>query len=194
MTRSRNTIPSLSRGSGEPEHRVEPTGVTKTKSSARSGPEIAGLPTSLFDRHRRDYPEHDSRTALRLNGLLARWFAPAGLTPPKFNLLVTLWARGDEPLPLSEISRYLLTTPTNVTGLADRLEDEGYVVRRAHPTDRRSILVALTAKGHEILRSVMPVYLGRIDRAMSSLTHKERETLAVLLAKFDRAFEALEDE
>lgn len=166
--------------------------------------DIAGLPLALFDRHRREYPEHDSRglqvtlalrrTGLRLDAMVARWFAPAGLTPPKFNLLVTLWACGDEPLPLSEISRYLLTTPTNVTGLADRLEHDGYVIRQPHPTDRRSKLVALTAKGTELLRRVMPSYLERIGRAMSVLSHDERETMARLLAKCDRAFASLEDE
>ncbi len=175
----------------------------KADASEPTVADIAGLPLALFDRHRRDYPDHDSRslqvtlalrrTGLHLDALVARWFAPAGLTPPKFNLLVTLWACGDEPLPLSEISRYLLTTPTNVTGLADRLEHDGYVVRLPHPTDRRSKLVALTPRGREILERVMPAYFERIGRAMSAFTHDEREKLAALLAKFDRAFASLED-
>jgi DNA-binding MarR family transcriptional regulator len=40
--------------------------------------------------------------------------------------------------------------PTSVTNAVDRLEDAGLVTRRAHPEDRRAMLVALTPRGRDL--------------------------------------------
>ncbi len=58
-------------------------------------------------------------------------------TLPRFDLMAQL-ERHPEGLKMSELSRRLMVTGGNVTGLTDQLEKEGLVVRDADPNDRRS--------------------------------------------------------
>lgn len=55
------------------------------------------------------------------------------------------------PVTQRKLSEALRVTPRNVTGLLDGLEAAGLVVRGAHPSDRRAVLVALTARGQEVV-------------------------------------------
>jgi len=70
----------------------------------------------------------------------------AGITLARFDFMAQLH-RHPEGLAMSVLSRYLMVTGGNVTGLADELEKEGLVARTLDPTDRRSSRVALTRKG-----------------------------------------------
>src|SRR5260370_40992264 len=57
--------------------------------------------------------------------------------------------RHADGLKMNELSRRLMVTGGNVTGLTDQLEREGFVVRDIDPNDRRSFAVRLTAHGRE---------------------------------------------
>ena len=52
------------------------------------------------------------------------------------------------PVTQRELSSALKVTPRNVTTLVDALEQDGFVLRKSHPTDRRAILLDLSDKGH----------------------------------------------
>jgi DNA-binding MarR family transcriptional regulator len=58
-----------------------------------------------------------------------------------------LWNLQGGPMTQRELAEAIGVTPRNVTGLVDALEADGFVERRAHPSDRRATLVALTDKG-----------------------------------------------
>jgi DNA-binding MarR family transcriptional regulator len=64
-------------------------------------------------------------------------------TLPRFDLMAQL-ERHPEGLKMTELSRRLMVTGGNVTGITDQLEQEGLVVRDADPNDRRAISVRLT--------------------------------------------------
>jgi DNA-binding MarR family transcriptional regulator len=70
----------------------------------------------------------------------------AGITLARFDFLAQLH-RHPDGLTMSVLSRYLMVTGGNVTGLADELEKEGLVERLADPNDRRTSHVSLTKKG-----------------------------------------------
>jgi DNA-binding MarR family transcriptional regulator len=70
-------------------------------------------------------------------------------TLPRFDLMAQL-ERHPEGLKMTELSRRLMVTGGNVTGITDQLEKEGLVVRDADPNDRRSISVRLTAEGRTL--------------------------------------------
>jgi DNA-binding MarR family transcriptional regulator len=70
-------------------------------------------------------------------------------TLPRFDLMAQL-ERHPEGLKMNELSRRLMVTGGNVTGLTDQLEKEGLVVRDADPNDRRSFAVSLTPTGREL--------------------------------------------
>lgn len=67
-------------------------------------------------------------------------------TLPRFDVMAAL-DRSARGLKMSEISGLLRVSNGNVTGIVDRLVEEGLVDRRAMPGDRRAFLVALTARG-----------------------------------------------
>ncbi|SAK93376.1 MarR family transcriptional regulator [Caballeronia arationis] len=70
-------------------------------------------------------------------------------TLPRFDLMAQL-ERQPEGLKMSELSRRLMVTGGNVTGLTDQLEKEGLVVRDADPADRRAFTVRLTPSGRRL--------------------------------------------
>jgi DNA-binding MarR family transcriptional regulator len=70
-------------------------------------------------------------------------------TLPRFDLMSQL-ERHPEGLKMTELSRRLMVTGGNVTGITDQLEKEGLVTREADPNDRRSISVRLTADGRAL--------------------------------------------
>jgi DNA-binding MarR family transcriptional regulator len=72
------------------------------------------------------------------------------LTRTGYLLLATLFLSGDRARPLSYLSRHLLVHPTTITLVVDQMEQRGLVERIRHETDRRSILVHLTAAGREV--------------------------------------------
>jgi DNA-binding MarR family transcriptional regulator len=70
-------------------------------------------------------------------------------TLPRFDLMAQL-ERHPEGLKMTELSRRLMVTGGNVTGITDQLEKEGLVVRDVDPNDRRSISVRLTPGGRAL--------------------------------------------
>ena len=64
----------------------------------------------------------------------------------RFDYLSQLY-RVKEGMKMRELSRYLMVTGGNVTGLTDELERDGLVVREESPADRRASIVRLTARG-----------------------------------------------
>lgn len=69
-----------------------------------------------------------------------------GTTLPRFDYLAQL-ERHPDGLKMNALSRYLMVTGGNVTGLTDQLVGEGWVERLADPLDRRSLIVKLTPAG-----------------------------------------------
>ncbi|QDQ80331.1 MarR family winged helix-turn-helix transcriptional regulator [Paraburkholderia megapolitana] len=67
-------------------------------------------------------------------------------TLPRFDMMAQL-ERHPEGLKMTELSRRLMVTGGNITGITDQLENEGFVVRDVDPNDRRSISVRLTPEG-----------------------------------------------
>lgn len=71
-----------------------------------------------------------------------------GTTLPRFDYMAQL-DRHPEGLRMKALSRYLMVTGGNVTGLTDQLDQEGLVERISDPEDRRVWRVRLTSKGRE---------------------------------------------
>ncbi len=80
-----------------------------------------------------------------------RLAAEFGTTLPRFDLMAQL-ERQPEGLTMRELSKRLMVTGGNVTGITDQLESEGLVVRAPHPTDRRAFSVQLTPAGRKLFR------------------------------------------
>ena len=68
------------------------------------------------------------------------------ITLPQFDVMAAL-ARHEDGMTMTELSRELMVSNGNVTGIIDRLVAEKLVLRKALAEDRRTFIVRLTAKG-----------------------------------------------
>jgi DNA-binding MarR family transcriptional regulator len=84
---------------------------------------------------------------------------------------------------LIDLGERLLVRPPSVTGIVDRLEKFGLVVRTGVPTDMRAKHVALTTKGRELVERVLEQHTQRIDALMGCLTTAEQTELFRILSK-----------
>lgn len=109
-----------------------------------------------------------------------------GITLPRFDVLAQLdaAARDDvQGLTMSELSRRLMVTNGNLTGLIERLVEEGLVNRAASTTDRRSQIVRLSAAGRRALNAMAPRHEQWIDEMFAELSAADRAQLSALLGK-----------
>jgi DNA-binding MarR family transcriptional regulator len=79
----------------------------------------------------------------RLNEALA----PHSLTFPRYEALMLLYFSRAGALPLGKIGARLQVHPTSVTNVIDGLERDAFVQREPHPSDRRTTLATITARG-----------------------------------------------
>lgn len=75
---------------------------------------------------------------------------PFGLTFARYEGLVLLLFSSRGSLPLSTMGRRLMIHPASVTNIIDRLERQGLVERRPHPTDGRTTLAQITDAGRRL--------------------------------------------
>lgn len=103
------------------------------------------------------------------------------MTMPRFDLLANLTREDGQTL--ASLSRTMLVTAGNLTGLVDRAARDGLVERRADPNDRRAWRVHLTAKGQRAFRIVERRHAARVAKVFSALAPAELTTLTRLLDK-----------
>ena len=103
-------------------------------------------------------------------------------TLPRFDLMSQLW-RYPDGLKMNELSRHLMVTGGNVTGIVNPLEKEGLVERTPEPADRRAYRVRLTRAGRKAFAEMARAHEGWIVELLGGLTRKERAETYRLLAR-----------
>jgi DNA-binding MarR family transcriptional regulator len=107
----------------------------------------------------------------------------AGLPPLAwYDVLLELERAGDKGLRPFELEREMLLAQYNLSRLIDRMENAGYVERRACESDGRGQIIALTAAGKKMRRLMWAVYGPAIRRAVGTrLQPAQIETLNAIL-------------
>jgi DNA-binding MarR family transcriptional regulator len=123
-----------------------------------------------------------SRLSRRLDLARREAFAEHDLETWEFDVLAAL-RRAGRPYRLSPgaLIRETLVTSGTMTNRVDRLAQRGYVDRSPDPSDRRGVLVGLTAKGK---RAVDAAFEGLVDREralLAQLSAADATRLATLL-------------
>ena len=103
-------------------------------------------------------------------------------TLPRFDLLAAL-DRESEGLTLGDVSRRMMVSNGNVTGLAARLETEGLVERRLDAGDRRAFRLRLTARGAREFARQSAAHEQWIAELLGGLAEAERAQLHRLLGR-----------
>src|SRR3954468_1960171 len=106
-------------------------------------------------------------------------------TLPRFDLMAQL-ERAPEGLKMNELSRRMMVTGGNVTGITDQLVKEGLVERLAQPSDRRAFRVRLTRSGTKAFAEMAREHEAWIVGLLSGLGKREHQDLLGLLAKVKR--------
>ncbi len=99
-----------------------------------------------------------------------------GMTLPRFDYLAQL-QRYPDGLRMNVLSRYLMVTGGNVTGLTDDLVKDGLVLREGDPDDRRSYRVSLTDLGRQAFERVAAEHEGWLVELFSGVSTPGQEAL-----------------
>jgi DNA-binding MarR family transcriptional regulator len=84
---------------------------------------------------------------------------------------------------MGELSKRMMVTGGNVTGITDQLVEEGLVVREDNPRDRRAYIVKLTDKGREFFGRMAQEHERWVVEFFDSLDDAARQQLYALLAQ-----------
>lgn len=101
-------------------------------------------------------------------------------TLPRFDVMAAL-SRHDQGLRMSALSGVLRVSNGNVTGIVDRLAEDGLVMRVPVAGDRRATLVRLTAKGAEVFARQAAEHEAWIDGMLAELSPEEARNYAARL-------------
>jgi DNA-binding MarR family transcriptional regulator len=113
-------------------------------------------------------------------------------TLPRFELLSAL-DRVPDGLSMGELSSWLMVTKGNVTGIAERLSEDGFIKRNPTPTDRRSFCVTLTPKGKKAYKEMEEQYESLLDKLFSGVSLDDSDMFTGVLAKVKEEVEDLRE-
>jgi DNA-binding MarR family transcriptional regulator len=116
--------------------------------------------------------------------LSADLVAQHGLTMSGYGALLLLSRAGQEGMRRIDLARELQLSPSGITRLLERLEDQELVRKGECKEDARVSYAVLTEAGLEKLKGAAPGHVADIDRRLTSvLDEEEIETLAALLGR-----------
>lgn len=132
-----------------------------------------------------------TRASLACTARLKEALAAAGvgnIRPAYLGVLMSLWS--DDGLRAVELGRRAGLEPSTMTGLLDRMERDGLVVRTPDPEDRRAQRIQLTDAGRQAKRVVGTVVTQALDQMLAGVPERDlsrlKETLRRVLANTHR--------
>jgi DNA-binding MarR family transcriptional regulator len=109
-------------------------------------------------------------------------------TLPRFDVMAALMQH-DKGLKMSELSGVLKVSNGNVTGIVERLVEDGHVLREKVEGDRRANLVRLTPAGKAEFARQADAHEGWINAAFDGLTADEAQRITESLDAVARRLE-----
>lgn len=133
-----------------------------------------------------DSPQQEAFLALwrtydRLRALEDDLFAKFDLTPQQYNVLRLLRGSHPDPMPTLAIADRLVSRAPDITRILDKLEQRGLLKRERPATDRRTVLVGITADGLKLLASIAQPLKDCHSRQLGHMSPRDLEKLIGLL-------------
>jgi DNA-binding MarR family transcriptional regulator len=119
---------------------------------------------------------------------LARQF---DTTLPRFDVLAALY-RTPNGMLMSDLSRFLLVSNGNVTGIVERLVSDGLVARSRRDGDRRISIVRLTPTGRNSFRAMATAHERWVGELLAGVSNSDAQRLTLMLKTFRSNWEARE--
>jgi DNA-binding MarR family transcriptional regulator len=101
-------------------------------------------------------------------------FRNYGLSFPQYNILRVLESSKNMQNRMSDISRIMLVPGANITGLAKRLEKDGFVIKKSDPDDERVTILEMTPKGKRALKHIENEKDEWLDRMLKTLSQNQK--------------------
>ena len=165
--------------------------VRKDAEGRRAQAETVAEPPPVLDLETRVTGDHHESLVLWLrmlsctmrveNEIRSRLRGEFGITLPRFDLMAQL-ERHPEGLRMGELSKRMMVTGGNVTGITDQLEEENLVVREPAPEDKRAFVVKLTPAGRRAFARMASVHESWIAELFSGLPTTSKTQLIDLLS------------
>lgn len=99
-----------------------------------------------------------------------------GLTGPQ--LVCLREVRGQGPMNPGQLANSVSLTPSTVSGILDRLEARGLVIRQRRHRDRRQVLVHLTEAGERVVAQTPPPLQELFTQRLGALPPERRRVIA----------------
>jgi DNA-binding MarR family transcriptional regulator len=112
-------------------------------------------------------------------------------TLPRFDVMAALY-RSPEGMLMSDLSRFLLVSNGNVTGIVDRLVSEGLVTRARRNGDRRTSMVRLTEEGSKSFAVIAAAHETWVGELLGNVSEDEARRLTGMLKSFRSNWEGRE--
>jgi DNA-binding MarR family transcriptional regulator len=104
-------------------------------------------------------------------------------TLPRFDVMAALY-RSPEGMLMSDLSRFLLVSNGNVTGIVDRLVTDGLVQRAQRNGDRRTSIVRLTRTGQAAFKKMAAAHERWVDELLADVSRNDAQRLTSMLKTF----------
>src|SRR5690554_191295 len=116
------------------------------------------------------------KTSKHLKNELRKKIEEHGITWQQFHAMYHV---GDNGIPANELARHLNCNASNMTGLIDRMTENGWVYRERSKEDRRIWLIKLTENGKKLKEILLPKHQENINHIMSKLNDEELSLLII---------------
>jgi DNA-binding MarR family transcriptional regulator len=120
------------------------------------------------------------------NEIRSRLRTTFDITLPRFDLMAQL-QRHPDGLRMGELSKRMMVTGGNITGITDQLEREQLVVRVQDVNDRRASAVKLTSAGRAAFDEMAAVHERWIEEMLADVAAEDKATMITLLSTMKRS-------
>lgn len=103
------------------------------------------------------------------------------LNQTEFSVLEFLYHHGEQPVQM--IGKKILIASSSITYVIDKLEQKGYVYRKACPRDRRVTYVLLTLEGQVLMEEIFPKHEQKINEIFEVLEAQQLDNMILSLKK-----------
>jgi DNA-binding MarR family transcriptional regulator len=108
-------------------------------------------------------------------------FKNFGLTYAQYNAIRVLRASENGTNTITNISKLMLVSGANMTGIAKRLEINGFLLRKSDPDDERKTILEITPKGIKTIKNISGHLEGLVDHLLQEIPSSKRKVLLGLL-------------
>lgn len=126
------------------------------------------------------------RAAESFKRVASSLFGKYELSFPQYNILRVLDASDSGQTRITEVSRIMLVSGANMTGLAKRLEKNGFILRKSDPRDERVTLLQVAPKGKAVLAEIAASRDELLENILRGFSPEEKKTIFSMIRRLLR--------